>query len=86
MNIDKLISLNSTNYTDYPDFPHKVLPQNYPVDAVFDFTSQERTILEKLQLLNRDAVLLEKATRQQSAIPLWFEQRVTASQIYDVAQ
>lgn len=88
MNIDNLISLSSTHSTDYPDFPHKVIPHYYPVD-VSDLTSQERTILEKLELVSGDAIILEEATRQQSAVPLWYKQRkqrVTASQIYDVAQ
>ena len=88
-NIDNKSQSNAaTTNISYPDFPHRSIPQYYNHD-ISTLGSTQQAVLDKIQITNKQAAVLEQATQSQSQNRLWFEKRklrVTASRVHDVFQ
>ena len=90
INIDNKSETNAATTINicYPDFPHQSIPQYYHHD-ISTLGSTEQAVLDRIQITNEEAVVLEQATQSQSQNRLWFDERklrVTASRIHDVFQ
>ena len=76
INIDNKSETNAATTINicYPDFPHQSIPQYYHHD-ISTLGSTEQAVLDRIQITNEEAVVLEQATQSQSQNRLWLDER-----------